>query len=232
MFPVTSLDKMRGKPGDEDKFDNELASLPEDDPTAVWDALMVRLLAIPEYVELFRAAYPHISRGELGFEHAANAIAAYEATTWTMSDSPWDQYLSGDNSAISKAAKRGALLFYGEARCGLCHSTNLLTDQSYHNIGIPQLGPGKDDEKPLDYGRWHVTLNPDDKFAFRTPPLRNVALTGPWMHNGAYADLESAVRHHFNPVEALMNYKPENLPTELRETCQMDEHQFRPSWKP
>ena len=223
MFPVTSLDEMRGKPGGEVDFDNELASLPENDPTVVWDALMKRLLAIPEYLEMFRGAYPHVSRNELGFEHAANAIAAYEATTWTMVDSPWDQYLGGDDSSISEAAKRGAILFYGDANCAACHGTNLLTDQNYYNIGVPQLGPGKDDDKPLDYGRWHVTNNPADKFAFRTPPLRNVALTGPWMHNGAYTDLESAVRHHLNPTAALYNYDPENLPSELQETCQMDE---------
>ena len=109
MFPVTSLDEMRGKPGDEDKFDNELADLPKDDPTVVWDALMKRLLAIPEYVAMFRAAYPHETKKDLGFQHAANAIAAYEATTWTMTDSPWDQYLAGDNSAISDGAKRGGI---------------------------------------------------------------------------------------------------------------------------
>ncbi len=223
MFPVTSLDEMRGQPGDEDKFDNELADLPEDDPTAVWDALMKRLLAIPEYVAMFRAAYPHDARNELGFQHAANAIAAYEAITWTMTDSPWDQYLAGDDSAISNAAKRGAILFYDEAKCGFCHGTNLLTDQDYHNIAVPQLGPGKDDEQLLDYGRWHVTQNSDDKFAFRTPPLRNVALTGPYMHNGAYPDLESALRHHLNPAGALRNYDPEYLSPELQETCQMDE---------
>ena len=223
MFPVTSLDEMRGKPGDEETFDNELADLPADNPTAVWDALMKRLLSIPGYMELFRAAYPYTSPKELGFEHAANAIAAYEATTWSMADSPWDQYLAGDDSSISNAAKRGALLFYGEANCRQCHGTNLLTDQDYHNIGVPQLGPGKDDDKPLDYGRWHVSNNAEDMFAFRTPPLRNVALTGPYMHNGAYHDLEAAVRHHFNPTEALQNYDPEHLSPELQETCQVDD---------
>jgi cytochrome c peroxidase len=99
----------------------------------------------------------------------------------------------------------------------------LLTNQDYHNIAVPQLGPGKDDDKPLDYGRWHVTQNNEDKFAFRTPPLRNVMLTGPYMHNGAYEDLESAIRHHLDPVEALLNYNPESLPLELQETCQMDD---------
>ena len=223
MFPVTSLDEMRGKPDDKEKFDNELADLPADDPTAIWQALMDRLLAVPEYVAMFKAAYPNESRHELGFQHAANAIAAYEATTWTMTDSPWDQYLAGDNSAISNAAKRGGILFYGTARCSNCHSTNLLTDQGYHNIAVPQLGPGKDDEKPLDYGRYHVTQNPQDKFAFRTPPLRNVALTSPYMHNGAYHDLESVLRHHLNPTEMLLNYNPEFLSPALQETCQVDE---------
>jgi len=69
----------------------------------------------------------------------------------------------------------------------------------------------------------HVTQNPQDKFAFRTPPLRNVALTSPYMHNGAYPDLESVLRHHLNPTEALLNYDPEFLSPALQETCQEDE---------
>ena len=198
MFPVTSLDEMRGKPSDKELMDgsNEIADIPDDDPGAVWDALMVRLLAIPEYVQMFSAAYPTVPINDLGFQHAANAIAAFEANTWTLVDSPWDSYLAGDNNILSVSAKRGALLFYGEARCSFCHSTNLLTDQDYHNIGVPQLGPGKDKSTSLDFGRWHVTNDPEDRFAFRTPPLRNVELTGPWMHNGSYTDLEAAVRHH------------------------------------
>ncbi len=225
MFPPTSHSEMRGLPGDVDVFGevNELAIFPDDDPAGVWQALMARLLAIPEYVRLFRAAYPEVSADELGFQHAANAIAAYEAATWTFDDSPWDAYLAGDDSALSNAEKRGALLFYGEARCAVCHAGNLLTDQGYHNIGVPQLGPGKDDELPLDFGRWHVTNNPEDKFAFRTPPLRNVALTGPWMHNGAYTSLEAALRHHLDAAAALQGYDPAQLAPGLEETCQEDD---------
>ena len=139
-----------------------------------------------------------------------------------MVDSPWDTYLMGDDSILSESAKRGAILFYGEARCSSCHSTNLLTDQEYHNIGVPQLGPGKDEPTALDFGRWYITNDPDDRFAFRTPPLRNVALTGPWMHNGAYTDLEAAVRHHLNPRTALKDFNPEMLTPFLQETCQVD----------
>jgi cytochrome c peroxidase len=223
MFPVTSMDEMRGKPADAVSFDNELATIPEDDLMAVWGALIDRLLAIPGYVELFRAAYPYVEKENLGFEDAANAIAAYEASTWTLVDSPWDQYLAGDDSAISNTAKRGALLFYGEAQCAVCHGTNLFTDQQYHNIAVPQMGPGKGAGKPLDYGRWLVTGNPEDRFAFRTPPLRNVALTAPYMHNGTYGDLYSVIRHHLNPTESLQNFSPVNLSPELAETCIVDE---------
>jgi cytochrome c peroxidase len=223
MFPPTSIDEMRGNDDDVTAADNELANLPDDDPVAIWDGLMARLMNIPEYVTLFRNAYPHLSKNELGFQHAANAIAAYEADTWTFNDAPWDLYLAGDDDALTSDAKRGATLFYDKAQCVVCHSTNLFTDQEYHNIAVPQLGPGKDADKPLDFGRWHVTNNPQDKFAFRTPPLRNVTLTFPYMHNGAYPDLEAAVRHQLNPTAALQDYDPENLRTELQKTCQVDE---------
>ncbi len=223
MFPPTSIDEMRGNEDDVVAQDNELADIPEDDPVAIWEGLMARLLDIPEYVSMFRAAYPHVAKDELGFQHAANAIAAYEADTWTFNDAPWDLYLGGDDEALSNEAKRGAILFYDQAQCVVCHTGILFTDQDYHNIAVPQLGPGKDADKPLDFGRWHVTNNPQDKFAFRTPPLRNVTLTFPYMHNGAYSDLEAVIRHHLNPAAALQDYDPANLRTELQKTCQVDE---------
>jgi len=224
MFPVTSRDEMRGTPGERDVFgmENELASIPEDDLTQIWNALMARLLAIPAYQSYFRAAYPDVNQDDLGFQHAANAIAAFEAASWTFDDSPWDQYLSGDESALSNSEKRGAILFYSEAKCYTCHATNLQTDQDFHNIGVPQLGPGKDENTSLDFGRWLVTNDPNHRFSFRTPSLRNVSLTGPWMHNGAYNELDEVVRHHLNPEAALINYDIENLPKELRDSCQVD----------
>jgi len=80
-----------------------------------------------------------------------------------------------------------------------------LTDLQFHNIGVPQVGPGKGVEEPFDFGRARETGSESDLFAFRTPPLRNVAITGPWMHNGVYLTLEEAVRHHLNPAEAVAN---------------------------
>ena len=195
----------------------------DEDIVGIWDALMARLLEVPGYVELFQAAYPDVPVEELGFEHAANAIAAYEIAAFSFDDSPWDRYLAGDGEALSDEAKRGALLFYGEAGCSACHSGVLMTDQQYHNIGAPQLGPGKNDAMGMDYGRFLETNDPADKFAFRTPPLRNVTLTAPYMHNGAYTFLEDVVRHHLNPAEALNSYNPDQqLRGVFRETYHGD----------
>jgi len=117
MFPVLSRDEMRGDRGDVDIFGqtNELASINDKLVVDIWDAIMVRLLTITEYQAMFTAAFQDVPLDELGFQHAANAIAAYEAKTFTFLDSPWDRYLAGKEDALSEAAGRGAILFYGEA---------------------------------------------------------------------------------------------------------------------
>lgn len=219
MFPVTSRAEMRGNPRDYDiqGLINEVGSTGEYDLQAVWDALIARLRAIPEYVELFKVAYPDVPTEELGFQHAANALAAFQIDAFTLLDSPWDRYLAGDDDALTDDAKQGALLFYGQAGCSECHSGNLLTDQAYYNIAVPQFGPGKGRANAhVDLGHARETGNDEDRFAFRTPPLRNVALTGPWMHNGAYTSLEEAVRHHLDPVAWCEQYDYEQLPADIR----------------
>jgi cytochrome c peroxidase len=210
--------------GDMDVFGqpNELAALPNEARyfPEIWALLMDRLLAIPAYQDLFRQAYPEISLEDLGFQHAANALAAFEAQAFAFTASPWDRYLAGDQKVLSIEARQGALLFFGRAGCAECHSGTLLTDQRYYNIGAPQIGPGRDDFAPLDYGRYAVTLDPADKYAFRTPPLHNVALTAPYLHNGAYNSLEAVVRHHLQPEATLQAYDGRALSAGLRSTLQ------------
>lgn len=223
MFPVTSDDEMRGAPGDVDVYGNvnEIALIDGTDLPAIWRALMVRLLASPDYVALFQAAYPDVDTANLTFAHAANAMAAFEMTAYTSAAAPWDLYLAGDSAALSEAAKAGVLLFYGKANCAACHSGSLFTDQQHHSIALPQVGPGKGSEAPNDHGRYRETGAESDMYAFRTPPLRNVALTGPWGHDGAYSTLEAIVVHHLNPAEALRNYDPTlHLPEALQDTVQ------------
>jgi cytochrome c peroxidase len=108
-------------------------------------------------------------------------------------------------------------LFYGAAGCSDCHSGRFQTDHQFHAIAMPQIGPGKGDNLPGftdgrdDFGRERVTGDTSDRFKFRTPSLRNVALSGPWGHSGAYESLEAVVRHHLDPVNSLLSYDESQL---------------------
>ena len=218
MFPVTSRTEMRGDSGDTTVFSetNELAQIDDNNLAAQWDGLMTRLRNTPGYTPLFQAAYPGVASGDLGFEHAANAIAAFETDQFGTFDSPFDQYLRGDDTALTDQQKQGALLFYGQARCSQCHTGTLLSDFQFHNIAAPQVGPGRDPDAPLDLGRFTETGQQGDRFRFRTPILRNVANTGPWMHSGPYTSLQAAVGHYRNPAASLQNYDGGQLRGDLQ----------------
>lgn len=227
MFPVTSDAEMRGTAGDLDVFGevNEIANFDADDVTGIWAALMLRVMAIPEYQTLFSDAFPQVAAPD--FSHAALAIGAYEEHAFSFADSPFDQYIAGDNTALSDSQKRGATLFYGKAGCATCHSGPLMTDQKTHNVASPQLGPGKEasDSPDLgnDFGAMAVTGNEEDRFAFRTPPLRNVSITGPWTHAGAYTSLDAMVRHELNPEIGLQNYDSSQLLAFFQSTLFLDQ---------
>jgi len=223
MFPVTSRVEMRGNFGDLDINGdrNELASIDDDDLSGIWGAITDRLLNIPAYREAFADAFPELSAEDIGFQHAAEAIAVFERVAFTPRDSAWDRYLDGDNDALEAAAKRGATHFLQAGSCATCHSGSLLTDQQHHNIGIPQIGPGMS-STGLDLGRVLETGLTEDEFAFRTPQLRNVILTGPWMHNGAFASIEDVVRH-YDPETRLTSYDVDQLPEHLRELVHFDQ---------
>lgn len=138
-------------------------------------------------------------------------IGEYERSQ-VFIDNPWKQYIDGDDNAISEAAKEGALIFFrtvaeGGANCASCHSGDFFTDEKFHNIAIPQMGRGKGDGDGLeDFGRSRETGDDNDKYAFRTPTLLNVEITGPWSHSGAYTSLKEVVLHHLDPVTAVTNY--------------------------
>ncbi len=211
MFPVQNREEMRGQAGQ-----NELANLADTDFTGLWNGIMTRLRANAQYVTMFNAAFPDVPTNQLGFQHAANAMGAFEASTFTSANSPFDRYVAGDNGALTDVQKQGAILFYGRARCAQCHRGGLFTDLQFHNIAMPQVGPGGGPEAPLDFGRGRETGNPADRFRFKTPSLRNVAVTGPWTHSGAYTTLDAVVRHYINPGAALQNYNVNQLDARLR----------------
>ncbi len=202
LFPVTSRHEMRGFPGE-----NEIGDRADDDLSGIWADLMARLGAIPEYVALFEAAYPGESFAGMTFAHAANAIAAFEVAAFDARNSRWERFVAGDDRALRPSQLRGALTFF-EVGCAECHNGGALSDFQHHNTGLAQFGPGKGDGATGgdDFGRERVTGDPGDRYRFRTPPLFNVELTGPYGHDGQFRTLRGHIEHYIAPEEALESY--------------------------
>lgn len=212
LFPLVAQFEMAGN-----LRENEVTGAVHDRIDAAWPILAKRVRIIPEYGEMFVQAFDHIDHPEqVTIVEIANAIAAFEISEWQSYDSPFDAYLTG--IPLPEQAERGRQLFFDRAGCAQCHSGPLFTDQAFHALGLPAFGPGRTrrfDPIPRDVGRMGETDLLADAYRFRTPSLRNVALTAPYGHNGAYPTLDSIIRHHANPLEARQNWSRNSaeLPT-------------------
>ncbi len=144
-----------------------------------------KLNAIPGY----RAQFEQVFGTEATTDGIAKAIAAFERTV-VSGPSPFDRYLMGDKHALTPAARRGLDLFNGKAHCSPCHSGPMLSDQSFHNLGV-----GMRVANP-DIGREKVTNDPADLGRFKTPTLRNIALTAPYLHDGSEKTLKDVVEFY------------------------------------
>ncbi|MDF0601413.1 cytochrome c peroxidase [Psychromarinibacter sp. C21-152] len=208
MFPITSHDEMAGGVGE-----NEIADAVVDGLHKGWPLIEARVRVVPGYGRLFAEAFAHIETAEdITIVDIANAIAAFEASEWRNHDSDFDAYLAGEPDALNDRETRGMELFFGAAECSSCHSGPLFTDQSFHALALPEFGPGKTrgwDPLPRDIGRMLKTDDLNDLYRFRTPSLRNVALTAPYGHNGAMPTLEAMIRHHVDPLGSLDRWTPD-----------------------
>jgi cytochrome c peroxidase len=220
VFPLAEPDEMLGRAprdGRPDLHHAELVGSRVDAndlqarTLAVFENLPKRLLApevgepsatVKRYRELFSAAYPGVRVAEFRIHHVGNALAAYISAAFELQRAPWDRYVKGDSAALSPEQKRGAMLFFGKGRCAVCHSGPQFSDFRFHGLAVPQLRVGRH-ARHIDYGRAAATSRGEDRFAFRTPPLRNVAETPPYGHNGIFKTLEAVIEHHVNPVPAL-----------------------------
>ena len=164
--PITNVDEMAGTP-------SEIES---------------ELKAIPAYVSLFEKAFG--SKDSVTYENVQNAIAAFERTLIT-NNSPFDKYAAGDVNALTPAQRRGLAIFRSAGtRCFECHSAPTFSDNSFSVTGVPDLAG-----QPHDAGRMEVENTSLDG-AFKAPTLRNIALTAPYMHNGAFETLEEVVEFY------------------------------------
>ncbi len=206
MFPVLSADEMAGH-----YSENDIAKATRTGritgPGGAWDLIARRISAIPDYAQRFEAVYG-LAAQDIHFTDVSNAIATFMAFEWRSDTAPFDAYLRGTGT-LPDQAMEGLALFYGKARCADCHSGPFQTDHAFHAMGEPQIGPGKAarfESHARDTGRMRVTGDPADAYAFRTPSLRNVALTAPYGHAGATRDLRMFLATHAMPNTRIDEY--------------------------
>ncbi len=228
MFPPTSPIEMKGT-----MFQpvSEFGGFNRDSRVAARGALLNRMKttsvvgenqAIITWAGLFQEA-GHTS--DFTFSDVTDAIAEYERSQLLIMN-PWKAYVQGSQSALSDDAKKGAILFLtpldeevrtgvNGAGCIACHTGDAFTDEKFHVVGFPQIGrgggrdklPGADASTSTgdknDTGRFFVTGNDEDLFAFKTPTLLNVEVTFPYGHAGSYTTLEAVVTHYSDPMKAV-----------------------------
>lgn len=196
LFPLLSHDEMRGEKGT-----NEIADAENEEKA--WALIMKRLLVKEQYRKLFKVAFPNEDNYNIG--HLANAIAHFQKFEFASYTTPWDQYLRGDSLSLTDKEKRGAIIFLTKGMCITCHTGNLFGGRVMANIGSPQIGPGKD-HLHNDEGRFHITKKDGHRYFFKTPALRNVALSAPYFHSGAYESLEQVIDHYTKGLRSLDEY--------------------------
>jgi cytochrome c peroxidase len=177
-----------------------------------------RLNDSAEYRLWFRKAFRLGKNDKIIYDDVADALAEFQFSL-TFANAPIDKFARGQKAALTQQEQRGALLFFGKAKCVQCHavagqSNEMFSDFIPHVIGVPQIapettnavfdGPGGNE----DFGLEQVTGNPDDRYKFRTSPLRNIGLQRAFFHNGAFTSLREAVVHHLNVQKSAKQYTP------------------------
>lgn len=155
------------------------------------DRAVRKLALIPDYA----AGFAHVYREGLTVQTLTKAIAAYERTL-IAADSPFDRFEAGDVNALTPEAQRGRALFFGAAHCSRCHSGPDFTDGKFHNTGVPGTDPGRSAIERIGEFRDRPYPFFQMQGAFKTPSLRNVAMTAPYFHDGSEPTLDTVIRFY------------------------------------
>ena len=173
--------------------------------------LLKRLNALPDYQAPFTAAFGNVEKIEKS--HIEKALATFERTLVSPVNK-LDAWVDGDDRALTPQAQRGFALFNGKARCSACHSGWRLTDDSFHDIGLRSPDPGRGGVVPVS-----VTLM---QYAFKTPTLRELAVDGPYMHDGSMDSLQEVVKHYETGGQERPSRSPEIKPFSLTDDERAD----------
>ncbi|HEY7162213.1 MAG TPA: cytochrome c peroxidase, partial [Acidobacteriota bacterium] len=237
-IPETEMEELAGFTGTKgtistefDQFDNGKGiAVPAPDSggyrnNAIRKVVLQRINDVKRYRNLFGKIFNKgkpLKKGGIQFRMIGQALAEFQISL-TFANAPIDRFARGEINAMSDSQKRGALLFFGEAKCIQCHavagrSNEMFSDFENHVLGVPQIasefGVGKGNvelegkNKDEDFGAEEFTGKAKDRYKFRSSPLRNVALQPAFFHNGAFTRLEDAVSHHLNVLQSNRNYDP------------------------
>ncbi len=164
-----------------------------------YDELIRELKALPGYVSRFDKVF---GKNALTIDNIAKAIATFERSVISK-NAPYDKYWAGDKSAMSASAVNGMNVFFGKAKCSICHNGPVFTDSGFHNIGVKPAGPLK-----VDLGRYNQSKDDFDKRAFKTPGLRDITKSAPYMHNGIEATLQDVIEFYDRGGDVKENVSP------------------------
>lgn len=235
-IPPTELVEVAGFTGtagtihpDFDQFDNGKGlTVPPPDGSGfrnqpIRDKGLRILNRTPGYKLAFGRVFPEVKHGApITFDMFGQAIAEFEFTL-VFANAPIDKFARGNPGAMSAAEKRGAVVFFGDGKCVQCHavkgkSNEMFSDFENHVIGIPQIAPffgvdrsnmvydGPDSNE--DFGAQQISGDPEDRYMFRTAPLRNLAVAPAFFHNGSFTTIDGAIRHHLDAVRSARRYNP------------------------
>ncbi|MEZ4301822.1 MAG: cytochrome c peroxidase [Polyangiaceae bacterium] len=197
------------------------------DNEAIRAEVVARLNDSPGYIGAFGAVFPEVDAGSpITYEMFSRAIAELEFTL-VFANAPIDRFARGHEQAMTDAQKRGALLFFGKAKCVNCHavsgdSNEMFSDFDNHVLAVPQIVPTDSNmvydgaAENEDYGLEQVTGDENDRYKFRTSPLRNLAVAPTFMHNGAFTTIESAIRHHLDVPASVAAFTTSHLAPDLQ----------------
>jgi cytochrome c peroxidase len=174
-------------------------------------ALVEKLNKIPGYRQQFQTVFGT----DVTSDGIAKAIAAFERTILS-GDAPYDRFKAGDEKALSPAAQRGMKVFFNKGHCSACHSGHNFSDGAFHNIGV-----GLKKSEP-DLGRYAISKLVGDRGAFKTPTLREIARTAPYMHDGSLKTLEDVVEYYHAGGEANDQLDEEIFPLKLTDEEKAD----------
>jgi cytochrome c peroxidase len=192
------------------------ALLPVEDPIELhttWPEVVKKLKQHQDYPELFRKAFGIASCEDISKEFAAKAIAQFERILISSGKSEFDRFVQGEKDLFDDEELDGKLMFFDEgaalalpdAQCFHCHGGLTLTGNNYFNNGLDKVGALEDFK---DKGRGGISGNPSDNGKFRTPTLRNIALTAPYMHDGRFPTLEAVLDHYSSNGKGVLNEDP------------------------